>query len=270
MNVKSFICLLVPFTAFAQDYNLGARAQALGASGVAFATDPEGQFTNPATLAQVPGKTVTLFYSRPFGLKELTLSSLAASASFKRISFGAAFVHLGQEQFEDQTLHFSFALKMKMPAPRGPRVKHFLLGLQSALRRVHISGYESRSAWQMNAGLIAPISASLAWGATLGNAFGVGQERSARSMTFGLSYRSSSRFVGQLDLYKQSGFAHELRAGAETLLVAPLLLRVGMGTNPDRFTVGLAFALKPVTLHFTSFSHFDLGWTQQYAATVTQ
>ena len=268
MNVKPFICLLMPITALAQDYNLGVRAQAMGGSGIALATDAEGQFINPATLAQVPGKAVTLFYSRPFGIKDLALSSLAASAALKRISFGAAFVHLGLKQFEDQNFLSSFALKIKMPAPRGPREKHFLFGVQSALRRVRIAGYESRSAWQMNAGFIAPMSTSLAWGAALGNVFGVGNERSARNMTFGLSYRSSSRFVGQLDLYKQSGFAHELRAGAEMLILNPLLLRVGMSTNPERFTVGLAFALKPVTLHFTSFSHFDLGWTQQYAATL--
>ncbi len=272
MKVKPIIWLLVSLSpqVLAQDYNLGARAQALGGSGVAHAADPEGQFINPATLAQVPRKAVTIFYSRPFGIKEITLSSVAASAAFGNMSIGGAVAHLAQAQFEDQNYQLTFALKVPLPAARRKAAKQFLLGVQSVWRRVRVSGYETRSAGQMHAGLIAPLSQRLAWGAALGNVFGFGTERSPRSMAFGLSYRSASRFTGQIDLYKQSGFAHELRAGAELIILAPLLLRVGMSTNPERFTVGLAFALQPVTLHFTTFSHDDLGWTQQYAATLQQ
>jgi hypothetical protein len=272
MNVKPFIWLLVPLSsaALAQDYNLGVRAQALGGSGVAHATDPEGQFTNPATLAQVPGKAVTIFYSRPFGIKEITLSSVAASAAFGHMSLGVAVAHLGQAHFEDQNFHLALALKLSFPPARGKETKHLLFGVQSAWRRVRVAGYETRNAGQVHAGLIAPISQRLAWGAALSNVLGFGRERPPSSIAFGLSYRSVSRFSAQMDLYKQSRFPHELRAGAELIISGPLLLRVGMATNPDRFTAGLALALKPVTLHFTTFSHDDLGWTQQYAATVMQ
>ncbi len=267
MNVKPFICLLVPLAAFAQDYNLGTRAQALGGSGVALATDPEGQLMNPATLAQVPGKAVTLSYSRPFGIKEITLSSLAASAALKKIAVGAAMTHLGHAQFEDQAFALSGAYKFVLATTRNKETRALLLGAQSVLRRVEIARYETRLHWRLHAGLIAPLSEFVAWGVALGNVFEVGEE-TGRSLALGVGYRSPSRFIGQFDIFKQTGFALELRGGAELSLLPQLLLRIGMSTNPERFTVGLAFALKPATLHFTTFSHVDLGWTQQYAATV--
>lgn len=273
MKVKPFIRLLVLLhggVLFAQDYNLGVRAQALGGSGVAYANDPEGQFTNPAVLTQVPGKAVTLFYSCPFGIKEITLSSISASAAFGKMRFGAAVVHLGQTHFNDHTYLLSFAINPSLPAIRGQAARQFSLGIQSALRHVRISSYEAQREWQLHVGLLVPINQQLAWGAAFGNFIGVARERPPRSLTLGLSYQLPQKFTAQIDFYKQSGFAQELRGGMEMTLFEPLVLRVGMGTNPDRFTVGLAFALKPVRLHFTTFSHFDLGWTQQYAATLHQ
>lgn len=271
MKVKPFIWLLVLLQSralLAQDYNLGVRAQALGGSGVAFANDPEGQFTNPAVLTQVPGKAVTLFYSRPFGIKEITLSSVSASATFDKMSFSGAVVHLGQSHFNDYTYLLSFAIEPSVPTARGKTAKPFSLGIQSAFRHVRVSSYEAQRTWQLHAGVLAPINQQFAWGAAFGNFIGSGRDRPPRSLTLGLSYRPSLKFIGQIDFYKQSGFTQEIRGGMEMILLEPLVLRAGLATNPDRFTVGLAFALKPVVLHFTTFSHFDLGWTQQYAATL--
>ncbi|NUO81839.1 hypothetical protein HUU05_17345 [candidate division KSB1 bacterium] len=271
MKVKPFVWMLMLLSSrviVAQDYNLGARAQALGGSGVACATDPEGQFINPAALTQVPGQAVTLFYSRPFGIREITLSSVAASAAFGKMSLGGAVTHLAQAQFDDQSYQFTLAAKVSLPTKRRTAAKHFLLGVQGAWRRIRIAGYETAHSGRMNAGLVVPITQQLAWGAALGNLMGASREQQPRSLALGLHYRPSARFAGQFDLYKQGGFAQEIRSGIELVLFSPLLLRAGMATNPDRFTLGLAFALQPVTLHFTTFSHFDLGWTQQYAATL--
>lgn len=273
MKVKPFIRLLVLLPGsvlLAQDYSLGVRAQALGGSGVAFANDPEGQFINPAVLTQVPGKALTLFYSRPFGIKEISLSSVSASAGLGKLSFGAAAVHLGQTYFNDHTYLLSLALKPSLPSARGKTAKHFSVGMQTAFRHVRVSNYEAQREWHLHAGLLATINQQLAWGAAFGNFFRIGKAPAPRSLTLGLSYHPSQKLLGQIDFYKQSGFPHEIRGGMEMTLFEALVLRAGMGTNPERFTVGLAFALQPVRLHFTTFSHFDLGWTQQYAATLHQ
>lgn len=269
MNVKPFIWLLVPLAsnALAQDYNLGVRAQAMGGSGVALATDPEGQFINPAALAQVPNKAMTLSYSRPFGIKEIALASVALGGAFNQMTLGLAVIHFGHAQFEDQTFAFTGALKFTASS-RKKETRTLLLGVQSVLRRVQIARYEDRLNWRMHVGLIAPVSKSIAWGAAFGNVLEAGKEKTARAIALGMSYRSPARFIGQFDIFKQTDFPLELRAGGEMLLLAPLMLRVGMSTNPERFTVGIAFHFKPATVHVTTFSHIDLGWTQQYAATI--
>jgi hypothetical protein len=71
-----------------------------------------------------------------------------------------------------------------------------------------------------------------------------------------------------MDLYKQNNFAEEWRIGIETNPLSPLLLRLGVGTNPDRLTAGFALRVSKLSLQFAAFSHSDLGWTEQFAVTL--
>ena len=63
MKVKGIVVTLGLCCACAhgQDYALGARAQALGGSGVAHAVDPEAQLLNPALLAELDSWGATVF-----------------------------------------------------------------------------------------------------------------------------------------------------------------------------------------------------------------
>lgn len=277
MKVKNIVlAAMIGWTAVssAQDYPLGIRAQAMGGSGVALARDAEGQYHNPALLAEVGKLNMTLFHSRLFGLKELPLSSVAVAGRLGTVGLGGSAVRLEHDLFREQCFQFALARAWQFRQARSAASSAVALGLQFGLKQTHIMHYERNQTLLVNAGVLAHFNEHLAWGMTAGNLLGASaghtEDRLPRYLSLGLSYAPKTRFAAQFDLYKQSGFSSEWRLGFEAGVLAPLLLRVGINENPDRFTCGVALVTRPLLVQFTTFSHFDLGWTQQMAITLTK
>jgi hypothetical protein len=116
------------------------------------------------------------------------------------------------------------------------------------------------------------LSNALMLGSAFGNLFnaalGQQNEKLPRTACFGFAYFPTSTLTLQADLYKQNNFSEEWRIGIEANPWSPLLLRTGIGTNPDRLTFGLALRVLKLSLQFAAFSHPDLGWTEQFAVTL--
>lgn len=253
-----------------QDYALGIRAQAMGGSGVALAQEAEGQLQNPALLAELPAWSATAFYSRPFGLPELSLSSLALAGRIGGLSFGSSAVALGHDLLRDQTLQIAVARRWQFRSR--PAAAAFAFGLQLGVQQKHIVNYGQSQSFVLNAGVVARLNDKLVWGLAAGNLTharaGRGRERLPRHLSCGVGYVPGSALTAQFDLYKQPQFPLEWRLGFELTLWPPLRLRLGGSENPDRFTCGLALAARPALVQITVFSHADLGWTRQVALTL--
>jgi hypothetical protein len=268
MKVKRIVVaalFLLDTILLAQEFPLGIRSQALGGATVAHGSEADALFENAALLANLLGLTCTVFYSHPFGLKELRLGSISGSASWASIAFGAAVVDFGNELYRDRRYHLAIGRQLL------PKQK-LALGLSSAMRHLSISGYGDDSAFSLNLGMQLRLSESL----TLGSAFtnlldatiGRQKEKLPRSVCFGFAYFPTATVTLQADLYKQSNFSEEWRIGIEANPWPPLLLRTGIGRNPDRLTFGLALRVLKLSLQFAAFSHTDLGWTEQFAVTL--
>ena len=268
MKVKRNILIaltLLDTILLAQEFPLGIRSQALGGAAVAQGREAEALFENPALLANLTGLTFTAFYSHPFGLKELRLGSLSGSASWQNLALGAAVVDFGNELYRDRRYHAVIARQL-LPQQR------LALGVSGAMRHLRITGYGDDSAITLNLGMQLRLSEALTLGsaftnlldATLGNQ----KEKLPRSACFGFAYFPASTLTLQADLYKQNNFSEEWRIGIEANPWPPLLLRTGIGTNPDRLTFGLALRVLKLSLQFAAFSHTDLGWTEQFAVTL--
>ncbi|MGH7597411.1 MAG: hypothetical protein ACREOI_13745 [bacterium] len=267
MKVKQimFLALVINDTiALAQEFPLGVRAQALSAASVAKGRDAEALFANPALLAGIPGLSFTAFYSHPFGIKELRLSSFSTSASLASLALGAAVVDFGNALYRDRWYHLAISRNV-LPKRR------LALGLGAMLRHLRIAGYGDDSAMLLNLGTQLRLSELLTLGSAISNflnaTIGQQQEKLPRSACLGFAYAPTATLTLQTEVYKQNNFPEEWRLGIEANPLAPLLLRTGIGTNPDRLTFGLALRLLKINLQFAAFSHTDLGWTQQFAVT---
>jgi hypothetical protein len=140
------------------------------------------------------------------------------------------------------------------------------------LRHLRITNYGDDSALLFNLGTQLRLSESLTLGSAFTNvldaAIGRQQEKLPRSVCLGLAYSPASTVTLQMDLYKQNNFSEEWRIGIEANPLSPLLLRLGVGTNPDRLATGFALRVFKFSLQFAAFSHTDLGWTEQFAVTL--
>lgn len=268
MKVKQIVFLalgIINTIALAQEFPLGVRAQALGGASVAKGREAEVLLVNPALLSDLSGLTFTAFYSHPFGIKELRLSSLSASASKAALALGAAVVDFGNALYRDRWYHLAISRNV-LPQQR------LAFGFGATFRHLRIAGYGDDGAMLFNLGTQLQLSRSLALGSAINNflnaAIGQQREKLPRSVNLGLAYLPTATVTLQIDLYKQNNFPEEWRLGIEANPLPPLLLRTGIGTNPDRLTFGLALRLLTISLQFAAFSHTDLGWTQQFAVTL--
>lgn len=270
MKVKQIIVLLfciIDAAVLAQEYPLGVRAQALGGATVAKGREAEALFENPALLTEVPELTLTAFYSQPFGIKELRLSSLAGSMNWAGFAFGLAIVDFGNDLYGDRRYHLAVSRNVLS-------TRRLALGASGTLRHLRISGYGDDSALLLNMGAQLRLSESF----TLGSAFtnllnaqiGRRPERLPQSVCFGFAYAPTAAVMLQMDVYKLSQFPEEWRIGIEAKPFSVLMLRMGIATNPDRLAFGFALKFFKASLQFTMYSHTDLGWTQQYAITFMQ
>ena len=268
MKVKLFVVLAllsIETPATAQEFPLGIRAQALGGANVAKGREAEALLENPAALANLAGPTFTMFYTNPFGLKELRLNSFSGNMNFAKSAFGAAFVDFGNALYRDRRLHLAVA--------RGfLSAQRLAFGVSGVLRQLRISGYGDESVMLLNLGTQWRVSDSFLFGSALTNllnaTLGQQKEKLPRSVSVGFAYLPTSTLTLQMDVYKQNAFPEEWRLGIEINPLPPLLLRVGTGTNPDRLTCGFALHVFKFSLQFAAFSHTDLGWTEQFAVTL--
>jgi hypothetical protein len=268
MKVKQFVVLAllcIDTLAAAQEFPLGIRAQALGGASVAKGRDAEALLDNPASLTNLTGSTFTAFYTNPFGIKELRLSSFSGNTNYANFAVGAAFIDFGNSLYRDRRYHLALARSF-LPAQR------LAIGAIGALRHLRIAGYGDDSAVLFNMGTQLRLSESFVLGSALTNlldaAIGRQQEKLPRSVCLGLAYSPHAALTLQMDLYKQNDFSEEWRIGIEANPLSPLLLRAGIGTNPDRLTAGFALRVFKFSLQFAAFSHTDLGWSEQFAVTL--
>jgi hypothetical protein len=269
MKVKQIIIVMllcfIDVAVLAQEYPLGVRAQALGGATVAKGREAEALFENPALLAEITKLTLTAFYSQPFSIKELRLSSLAGSMSWSGFAFGLAIVDFGTDLYGDRRYHLAMARSVLS-------TQRLALGASGTLRHLHVSGYGDDSALLLNAGIQLRLSESFTLGSAFTNLLNaeIGQqpERLPQSTCFGLAYAPTATVMLLMDVYKQNRFPEEWRIGIEAKPLSALILRTGIANNPDRLTFGFALKLFKASLQFTMYSHTDLGWTQQYAITL--
>lgn len=275
MKVKRFVtvCLCCwAVTLPAQDFPVGIRAQALGGCGAAYASDSEGQLSNPALVSAIDNVGITVFYARPFGLAELPLTALSAAARWRRFAVGVAGVALEHELASARNYALTLATTLGSSQTDSVGSRWLVLGLQGELSQLEIARYGQTTAYIVSLGLAARLAETLRLGVALRNLTSATRngtnERLPRSAVIGLAYAPYERFLFQMEVYKQSEFALEWRGGVEIAVTAPLAIRLGLSSNPDRLTAGIALRLKPVAIQYTAFSHLELGWTQQFAVSV--
>lgn len=238
--------------------NPGARQIALSNSDAAIDADVFSAFNNPACLSGVTDRELGAFYSpSPFGLKEL---SNAAAAYTEPLPIGTLSAGVS-------TFGFSLYRKNNFVLAYAVKVPGMSLGLCLNLHNLTIRNYGSDNSLVLNPGILIPLIRELNWGFSVQNILNasIGQESGQipRVIFSGFSYKPYRTIMLNAAVEKVTGSPLSVRAGIEYDIIKYISLRVGISTEPDRFSAGAGINYSFLKFDYAVFTHQDLGLTHQ-------
>lgn len=233
-----------------------ARIQAMGQAYVGLANTPDAIFINCSGLAQVTNTSFSVFYTRPFGMKELNYGSVSAVVPTSFGKFATGLTSFGNEFYHEQ----SFILSINRSARQ-----NIYYGFNLHYMKLQISGYGSDFSFGVDLGFLIKMAPKLSWGffATNLNRATMGRTDDLLPQTFctGISMFPINDLILNLDIFKDSMFPLEFRCGIEYLLFHRIALRSGFSTEPAQFCAGFGFLFSRFEVDYAVTTHQNLGLT---------
>jgi hypothetical protein len=260
-----FSCLLYPSFAFAvfEDLGTGARSLGLGGAFVAASRFSECLFFNPAGIAGSDAVDVNLFYTRPFGLAELSSGSAAVILPWGRIVSGAAIQTYGNKKYQETIFTLGSAATFFKDIAIGTNVRYGLL---------RIAGYGQAGALIIDLGALAKLSEGISWGFAVRNinyaCIGQSGEALPQIMQTGISARPAKKITLLMDLYKDVRFPLDLRSGLEISPLTGLALRAAVCTQPSKIACGFGIVFQKLQIDYAFHTHWDLGMSHQFSVNI--
>jgi hypothetical protein len=249
------------FSAF-EDTDNGARSIGMGSAFVGLANDSYGIFYNPAGIRTFDNRDVSLFYSRPFGLKELSYVTVTFVQPFKFFNLGTSIKTYGFELYRENIFILSFAKNYEEIFYYGFNVKYFDL---------NIKNYGSDGTLGLDSGFLVKFSPEIQFGFCYQNfnspSISKAKEKLPQIFSFGLSLLAIKDLVLNIDAYKDVKFPLTLKLGMEYKILNTLYLRAGFNDNPSKFATGIGIEYKILRFDYSIYTHQDLGYTHQASIT---
>jgi hypothetical protein len=242
---------------------IGGRAIGMASAYVAVALGPESIFYNPGGLSQSTVPTLSLFFSRPYGLKELSYETISTAIPTHIGSFGLAFHTFGYTLYRENMAAFGWSYAYR---------RRLFFGLLLRTTRIQIKNYGSDAAFSIDAGCLLKLTHNILCGFSATNinhaTLGRQQEPLPRLVRIGLSYTPVNGILFSLEVDKEAGYPAELRGGCEFNLASCLWLRCGFSREPSQFNAGVGLSQGPFDCDYAFGIHPILGATHQVSFSI--
>ncbi|PID88029.1 MAG: hypothetical protein CSB06_02055 [Bacteroidia bacterium] len=237
----------------------GARQAAMGGAGLVL-PDAWASAHNQAALAKVSGLGVGTYYANIFNESEL--KELGFSAAYQVEKYGTAgldFTYSGNPFSNFMSFGFSYAKQLGKRISGGIKIDYF---------RHSQMNYGNISAFTGELGLLAEPVDHFFIGAHAFNPwrakFNATNEPMISTFRLGAGYFFSSRVLLTLEGEKSLEKKTILRAGTEYNVIAGLFLRAGICTQPVKYSFGLGYNYKGVSIDVTYISHQVIGYYMKF------
>jgi hypothetical protein len=241
------------------DNGRGAKAIALGNAFVAIADNPWAVAYNPAGLTQLTTFQGSIFFvPRQFDLPELKTASLAVAVPFPFVSCGLSVEQFGFDLYRETSLTIAAGRTIDWGVSAG---------ISLNLQRISIERYGSTQCLTVDLGLLARALDNLAFGFAMKNIaaakIGSKGERLPQTLLMGVRSTPLPEFQLTLEMEKDTRYPFIVKAGVEQRFFDVLALRLGVASNPDKFSGGFGVRLSVFEFSYAGYSHAQLGWTHQ-------
>lgn len=258
------IVIYSPVSAGFEDLGVGANALAMGNAFIGLANTSDAVFINPAGLSLSPNLEFSTFYSRPFGLKELSYSTFSCKFSTPYVYPAIGIQTFGYNIYRENSFNISLARHYE---------NKIFYGMTFRYMHLAIKNYGSTGTMGVDLGIIIRASTQFSLGFVAKNVnrptIGRHKESIPQIYATGILVKPFPALRVTFDIYKDIRFPVEPRMGIEYRLFNNLFLRAGSSWEPAHFSAGFGLGLKMFNLNYAFYSHLALNLTHQLSITFT-
>jgi hypothetical protein len=262
MRYCIFILMLIfslPVTAGDHWRPAGSRAAALGSASVSLA-DYWSVNNNQAGMAFYNKPSAGFYYENGFLIKELGYQSVALTVPTRYGVFGSSVSYSGDANYNEAIAGLAYAKSFGNRFSAGIRLDYLHTGLTAEYGASNIVTFE--------AGILAKLTNDLTFGAHVFNPLnakltGFYDEKIPAVMRAGVSYSFSDALLFTTEVFKNSQKPVQFLAGTEYRFFRKGYARIGIATNPFKYTFGFGLEIKNFTFDISSSVHEVLGYSPQ-------
>ena len=253
----------LPARAAFEDLEVSPRWRAVGGAGVAAVDDPYAALRNPSALAWADGVNGAFSYLQPYSLDFAAQNAVGGTF---RLPGSAGGIGIGVRQFGVRYLGVSLDEELTITVSHGFRLMHdaqseLAFGWGVSLHHLSfgpsVTGLDpgSASTVGLDVGATAVIRDLTRVGFAIHdfNSPSIGdrdREPLPRRVTGGMVYQPYPGVSALVDLAAGLGEAIEYRGGIELEPIDHLMLRAGIGTEPNTFSAGIGFRIRGLALDY--------------------
>ncbi len=237
----------------------GGRSAGMGLSSVAV-SDFWSVNNNQAGMAFFDQTAAGIYFENRYLIKEMGSQSGAFTLKTQYGMFGAYVVYSGDANYRTTKTGLAYARKFG---------NHFSAGIQLDYIATALGeDYGKRNNITFDAGVLVKVTEQLTFGAHTFNPMHVklseyNDERIPTTLNAGFGFAFSDKLLLTAEAYKNSELPMEFRSGLEYQLSQIAFARLGLSTNPGRYTFGFGLLMKKLTLDLSSSWHPQLGYSPQ-------
>ncbi len=237
----------------------GARSAGMGLSSAA-TSDFWSVTNNQAGMAFYDRTAAGIYFENRYLLKEMGSQIGAFTFKTQYGVLGASLAYSGDANYRTTKTGLAFARKFG---------KNFSAGIQLDYITTALGeDYGKRSNVTFDAGILVQVTEQLTFGAHTFNPMHVklsdyNDERIPTTLNAGFGFAFSNKLLLTAEAYKNTELPMEFRSGIEYKLSNIAYARIGICTNPGRYTFGFGLLMKQLSFDLSSSWHPQLGYSPQ-------
>ncbi len=234
----------------------GARSIAMGNTGVSM-EDVGALLNNQAGLAGLTSFSALIAAEQRFAISDLQSVAAGVALPTGGGTFGLSLQYFGFDLYNEQRLGLTYARNL---------FDNLSIGAQFVVHNTRIEEYGSKWTAAVELGLRYEITDGLAVGAHVFNPARIEViegEFLPTVLRLGFSYKSSDKATFAAEISKDIDYPVQVRAGFEYQLAAPIALRAGVQTAPEKWSFGMGYHLEKqhLVVDLSASHHQFLGFT---------
>ncbi len=234
----------------------GARGIGIGNSNIAF-KDIYSGFNNQAGLAYLDNFSGAIFVENRFLLKELQFVGLSIAKPTNSGTWGLTLNHFGFSDYNEQKIGVNYSRIL---------FDKLAIGAQFDFLNTQVAEYGNATGITFEVGLQYEILDKLVAGAHVYNPIhaSIGEEVLPSIIQIGLTYALAEYITISGAIEKDTNLPYNLKAGVAYQIFEQVNVRVGMNTNPNRFSFGLGYLVNNIQLNVAATYHDILGFSPSF------